>query len=414
MSNPKNLKKYTRIIDGKGIEPEINLPKSAFGDLRTVELSPIFQGSFEYTVDNTRLNANVVSNGGTVTQASGMAVLTSGTTTGGNAKLESTSPAKYRPGLGGLLRFTSLFTTPVANTEQILGLADELGSSTIFENGYMIGYVGTVFGFHRFQNDVIITIPITNWDDPLDGSGVSGMTIDLTKMNVWEIRYQYLGAGAVELWAESDTTGRFTKVHQINYANQEITPSTHNPNFHFMMWVENNASSSVILKASSYAYFVEGFTQYRELHQPIFASGEVILNSVTSEVALLTIRNKATYNSKNNFIHIILNKTSVAIEASSPNNLGGCRLVKNATLGGSPSYSDINTSDSVVEIDTAATTVTNGDTLFHGDLAGKNDTDSENISDYKILLGAGETLTFAVSSVSSATFHGSLLWKELF
>jgi len=43
------------------------LPFSAFEDLRTIELSPIYQGSFEYTVDNTEITTNTVTNGETLT-----------------------------------------------------------------------------------------------------------------------------------------------------------------------------------------------------------------------------------------------------------------------------------------------------------------------------------------------------------
>ena len=39
------------------------LPLSAFGDLRTIELSPQFQGSFEYTVDNTDLFEKMIGKG---------------------------------------------------------------------------------------------------------------------------------------------------------------------------------------------------------------------------------------------------------------------------------------------------------------------------------------------------------------
>ena len=140
----------------------VSLPLTAFGDLRTAELSPIFQYTFEYTVDNTELTVNNITNGGTVTQADAMAVVTSSTTTNSTACLRSKQHAKYRAGQGGLSRFTALFTTPVAATEQLVGLAGAAGSSTSFENGYMIGYVGTVFGFHRFVNDVLFTIPLSD------------------------------------------------------------------------------------------------------------------------------------------------------------------------------------------------------------------------------------------------------------
>lgn len=45
------------------------IPVSAFGDLRTSELSSIFQGSFEYTVSNTEITETTAVAPATVTQA---------------------------------------------------------------------------------------------------------------------------------------------------------------------------------------------------------------------------------------------------------------------------------------------------------------------------------------------------------
>ena len=135
---------------------------------------------------------------------------------------------------------------------------------------------------------------------------------------------------------------------------------------------------------------------------------------VTSEVAIFTIRNKATYAGKTNFIEVLLESVYASLEASSANNLAELRLVKDATLGGTPSYSDIHTSDSVVDIDTAGTTVTGGDTLLGTALAGKNDRESQNIMPYSFILQPGETITVAGTSAASATIKAGILWKELF
>lgn len=389
--------------------------RTAFGEVLVGELYPQFQGSFEYTVSNTDLNTNTVANGGTVTQASGMAVMTTSITTASTALFQSKQHAKYRPGLGGLSRFTALFTSPVAATEQLIGIADEVGSSVAFKNGYMVGYIGTTFGFHIFRNDTITTIAQAGWDDPMDGTGASGMTLDQTKLNVFEIKYQYLGAGAIQLLIEDDSTGQFVVVHTVLYANNNIEPSVYNPNFEHIMWVNNKATTNnLILKSSSYAYFVEGKTSFIELHQPENASGTREKTTVTTEVAIFTIRNKSTYASKTNFIDIFLLGAGGSIEASSANNLGKLRIIKNTTLGGSPSYSDISTTNSVIEIDTAGTTITGGKELGAGLLAGKNDRFRISLIDNKIILNPGETLTVAGSSANSATIDAQISWRELF
>ena len=395
---------------------DIKSPLAAFGELLTAQLTPVFQNSFEYTVDNTELTSNAVVNGGSVTQANAMAVCTSSTTTASTAKLISKQHAKYRPGMGGLFRFTALFTTGVATTEQFIGILDEAGSSESFKNGYAIGMNGTDFSILRFQNDVLMAVAQSSFsEDPLDGTGPSGMTIDITKLNVFEIRFQYLGAGEIDFLVENPSTGLFFIFHKIEYSNAYTTPSVYNPNIHATLWVNNKATTSnIILKSASYAYFIEGKNNLQQIQQPEFSSGKRGKGTVTTEVALFTIRNKASYASKSNFIDIKILYFSIGVEASSANNLASFRIVRNATLGGSPSYSDINTSDSVMDIDTAGTTVTGGKEILQVELAGKNDRALELIEALNIIINPGETVTVAVSSENSATFNGSILWRELF
>lgn len=390
-------------------------PKTAFGELLVGQLYPQFQGSFEYTVDNTDLSTNTTVSGGTITQASGMALVSSSTTTTSTALFQSKQHAKYKSGLGGVDRFTALFSVPVATTEQYIGIMDENGSSESFKNGYAIGYDGTTFGFHRFQNDTKFTTAIADWDDPLDGTGTSGMVLDQTKLNIYYIQYQYLGAGAIKILMENQATGKLVIVHTIDYANLNTEPSVHNPNFHHTMWVNNKDTiSNIVLKSSSYGYFVEGKTSFIELHQPENASGAKEKTSVTTEVAIFTIRNRLTYASKTNFIDIVLMGAGASIEASSANNLGNVRIVKNATLGGVPSYSNINTNNSVIEVDTAGTTVTGGKEVGAGLLAGKNASLRASLIENKILLNPGDTITITGSSVNSATVRAQITWRELF
>ena len=170
----------------------------------------------------------------------------------------------------------------------------------------------------------------------------------------------------------------------------------------------------MIVKSSSYAYFTEGKTSLIELHQPENASGTKEKGDVTAEIAIFTIRNKAVYASKANFIDIILLGTGGSIEASSANNLGSIRVVKNAALGGTPSYSDINATNSVIEFDMDGTTVTGGKELGAGLLAGKNDRFGFSLISNKIMLNPGETLTLAGSSDNSATIRAQVTWRELF
>jgi len=396
-------------------KPAIQGPLTAFGDSRVAELSPIFHGSFEYSVTNSLLFKLVNTNGGNVTQALGMAVVSTSTTTSSTAELKSVQHLKYHPGLGGLVRFTALFTSPVANTEQYVGLAGDTGVSEPFDNGYMVGYDGTTFGFHRFSNDTKISVPQSSWDDPMDGTGPSGMTLDQTKLNVFYIQFQYLGAGAIKLFIENDSTGDLTLVHTVDYANANVEPSVHNPNFHFILWVNNKATTTnLIVKSSSYGAFIEGKVTHIERHIPLNSSGAKEKTGVVTEVAIFTIRNKTSFAGKTNLIDILLLGAQASIEAGSANNLGQIRIVKNATLGGSPAYSDINTTNSIIEIDTAGTTVTGGTEIAFLPLAGKNDSVIVSIESWSLTLNPGDTITVAGLSANSATIDAAVVWHELF
>lgn len=407
--------KQTR-YDSKGVEVvQLN---TAFGEQIVAQVHPQFQQSFEYTVSNTELNTIITSGTATVTQASAMAVIGTGTTAGSEGLFKSTHHAKYKAGLGGLLRFTALFSSGVANTWQLAGLADEHGSTAEFKNGFMIGFNGANPTICRFQNDALFEVARTSWDDKLDGTGKSGVALDFTKLNVFYIQFQYLGGGNIYFWIEHPDTGIPFKFHTLKYANLFTSPSVHNPNFHITFYVDNLATTSnIVLKTSSYGYFIEGITELIEIHQPQFTSGTKSKTTVTSEVAIFTVKAKSTYptaSPKTNYIDALVEYFGSSIEASAANNLGTVRLVKNATLGGAPSYSDIHATDSIMEIDTSGTTVTGGVELLSVELAGKNDKAANNLIPYKHIIHPGETVTVAGSSANSATIKSSLLWKELF
>lgn len=409
MSQILGQQREVRIVDDKSTS------RTAFGDLQVGELCPIFQGIFEYTVDNTELLINTAIGSGSVTQANGMGVVGTSNTTGSSALMRSKQHGRYHSGLGGLSRFTAMWSEPVDNTEMYIGIAGATGVSSAFVNGYMVGYDGTTFGFHRFQNDTKFTIPISQWDDPLDGNGSSGMTIDQTKLNVFQIQFQYLGAGAINLFIEDDSTGGFVEVLKVLYANKNVTPSVYNPSFFHTVFTNNKATTNNMeIKTASYAFFIEGKTEFIELHQPDFASGIKQKTTVTSEVAILTIRNKATYASKTNFIDILIQGLSGSVDTNASNNISALRLVKNTTLGGTPSYSDINTTNSVIEIDTSGTTLTGGQELIAISLSGKNASDARDITKFRIILNPEDTLTIAGSSSGSATMNAGILWRELF
>lgn len=374
---------------------------SAFGELLTAKLTPRVQIDFNYN-----LNADIIdttlTGSGTATQSNSKMVLQTTAADTSSAQLTSRRVLKYNPGQGALVRFTSIFTTGVANSSQEIGGGDAT-------DGLFFGYNGVAFGILRRQNSVDYWTVQSNWN--LDQGG--GMQIlpfmDWTKGNVFQVRYQWLGFGAITFSVENPSTGRFIEVHRIQYANAYTDPSIFNPSLPLCARVENTSNATnIMLQSSSMAGFIEGDV---EDLGPINAISNTKSGVTTTLTNILTIRNKTTFASKANKVSLKLKFLSYSVDGTKP---AIVQMVRNATLGGSPSYNDISANTSVVDYDIAGTTVTGGKEIiaFSPSKAGG---DTVPMQDLNIELLPGETLTVAVAATSGTTDATvATTWREDF
>ena len=120
------------------------LQQTAFGELLVSGLKPQAAWRFDYGV-NTRIVDVTTANGGTVTTDANRAKLSTSTAVNGSARIETVKQLRYFPGIGGLLRMTSVFSTPKANSKQLFGLGDGV-------DGLYYGYIGTDFVVGRISN----------------------------------------------------------------------------------------------------------------------------------------------------------------------------------------------------------------------------------------------------------------------
>jgi hypothetical protein len=64
-----------------------------------------------------------------------------------------------------------------------------------------------------------LVIPQSQWNiDKMDGTGASGMNIDITKMQMWAIDYAWYGAGAIR-WGIKDHRGEIKYAHRLAHGN---------------------------------------------------------------------------------------------------------------------------------------------------------------------------------------------------
>jgi hypothetical protein len=390
------------------IEPVTNdlrvaLPKSAFGELEVVQPTPVIQADFTYNV-NADMVDSTVTGSGTVTQADAMAVLQTTAAASSSAKIETKRFLKYRPGQGCHVRGTALFTTGVANSEQLFGCGDDI-------DGFFFGYDGTSYGVLHRNNSVDTWIPQASWNgDTMDGTGPTGQNVDPTKGNVYEISFQWLGFGLVRFAIEDSNTGEFVTVHELRYANANTVPSLLNPSFPILWSAKNTTNTTnITVKGASCCAEIEGKIEYLG---PTNAIGNSKTSVTTTFTNIITIRNKSTYQTLTNRTPINILKYSISVDGTKPAEF---QLVKNTTLGGTPSYTDISANTSVIEYDTAGTTLTGGQSIDFGTLGATGSASEGNTQTTDIILLPSETLTLAVRATQSTTdATAAIRWVEDF
>jgi len=372
-----------------------------FGNLSTTQISPQIQLQFPYTI-NTDLVKTSVTGSGAVTHSVPFAVCSTTAASSSSARVSSKDNLHYRTGQGGLCMFTAIFTEGVAGSVQEVGLGDS-------QDGLLFGYNGTSFGINRRSNSSDNYIPQSTWNkDKMNGTGSSGVTLDPTKGNVYKIQYQWLGFGVINFFIESQTTGNFILVHQISYPNQNTTTSVLNPSMPLTLSASNTSNTTnIVVKCPSIAAFVEGNI-----------SGESVLYSinnqktgVTTQLNILTIKCNATFGGISNRKQVRPIQLSIA---NTSNADAIFRLHVNPTLGGSPSYTDINTNSSVVSYDVAGTTVASGKIISSFYLNGNREL-LVDLSLYPFTLNNSDILTIsATSSGAAIVASASISWGEEF
>jgi hypothetical protein len=367
----------TKVFPDGGIA--IDATKTVFGNLLVDEPFPVLQKEFSYTL-NTQVVSTTTTGSGTVTQATSFANIASGAAINSSAQLVSKRTIRYRPGQGSRTTFGCIFAAGAAGNTQIAGI----GNPT---DGLFFGFNGTSFGILHRNNTVETWIPKTTWNiDKMDGTGLSGVNLDVTKGNVYLIQFQWHGFGTIRFWIEETTTGRFHEVHRIQYANANTTASMSIPYFTFLAQSVNTTNNTnQIIKLTAFSSLNEGIAR---MLGPRFGVDNSKTLSATSNTAILSIRNRTTFNSLTNRISIHLRDLS----ASTDTRQAVVSFIRNTTLGGVPSWTNVNTSDSVIEFDTAATTATGGVVLFSICLGTSTGTNQQ-FQIYDITLEPGDTIT---------------------
>lgn len=196
---------------GKGFSGDL------FGRLKVSNPYTLFDSSHHYSQDGDFSDV-VLGAGSTVgiITAQSTATLSIGTTAGCSIIRESKRVFAYQPGKALQTMQTFVLNPAQPNLIQRVGYASS-------ENGIMLELNGSQVNIIKRTAisgvGTTITVPQSQWNqDPLDGTGVSGINLDFTKAQLMFTEYEWLGVGCVRVGFVNEN-GVFHIAHIFNHAN---------------------------------------------------------------------------------------------------------------------------------------------------------------------------------------------------
>ena len=391
-----------------GVNPQGNLevsiknPTGVLGEVITANLTPILQADFVYGI-NSNLFSSTLTGSGTATSTSQLGIASTTATINSSSLIQSVRRAKYRAGEGLLARFTAQFTAGVANSTQTAGMRNAA------IDGWFIGYNGTSFGIMYRRNSVDTWVAQASFNkDKLDGTGASGITLDPTKINIFQLSIGCLGVRGCTFSIMHPTTGSWVLFHDyiLTGTTADQTQSI-NPTMTFGIQATNTTNATnIVVKNGGVGVFIIGS---RERIGSTYGLNN-FKSVATTDTNIITIRNNTTMNSVTNQAQIRIRSLSVSTAAAVPVVF---KLIKNTTLGGVPAYTDVDATNSCAARDIAGTTVTGGNTQFNTTV-GANGNAFIDLTEFDIFLAPSETLTCTAATISggAANHVVAINWNE--
>lgn len=188
----------------------------AFGRTRVSAPLTLFDSSHRYN-DN-GLWSTSSGNGGTYAFNANEGLVNLNVTTASGSEIirETNKVCSYQPGKSLLFMSTFVMNTAKANLRQRVGYYGEA-------NGLYLEVSGTAGPFFVERSSVSgslteTRVPQTDWNiDKLDGTGKSGITLDITKAQILWFDIEWLGLGTVR--AGFVINGAFIHCHSFHHAN---------------------------------------------------------------------------------------------------------------------------------------------------------------------------------------------------
>lgn len=387
----------------------------AFGRLRTSTPFTLFDSSHRFS-DNGLWSSGITS-GATATfnSSQGLVDLAVTTTSGSEIIRETTKVFSYQPGKSLLVLSTFVMNTAKAGLRQ------------------RVGYYGAANGYYLEQNDTTISFvertsvsgslvntPIakSGWNvDKMDGTGPSGVTLDLTKAQILFMDLEWLGVGTVRVGFVVD--GNFYVCHKFHHANIIMTTYITTASLPLRYEITHTATQTVTstLKQICSTVLSEGGYELSGMQQAIALpiNAPRTLGTIGTFYPVISIRLKTDR------LDAIAIPSAIAILPISTGNFNWQLVASGTTTGGSWVSAGTNSS---INYNITGTSFTGGRIVANGYFSATSQSSSQiEISKSAIfqfqlernsITATPYELTLIVSSSSSNdTIVASMDWEEI-
>jgi len=318
----------------------------------------------------------------------------------------------YQPGKSQLVLLTARMSDSSAGVKGSVGLFDD-DNGMFFTNDE--GTLKVVCRSNVTGTPVDAEVDSPDWNgDPMDGTGGSGVTLDVTKTQIMFIDIEWLGVGSVRMGFVVD--GQFIVAHTFQNANNKDVVYMSTPNLPLRYQIENDGTgaatdldhicSTVISEGGAHTNGV--------LHYESTAGTHVNANSDGTIYAIFGIKLKAAN------IGAWVDLVSVSLAETAGSNNVEWMLYLNPTVADTFTYENLTNSAVMVARGATANTVTNGLCIDGGHFSsGNRGGASGSALENAIHLGAAidgtvDEIVLCARPIGSSNcdIEGGITWRE--
>lgn len=406
-------------IGGTGYNTLGNISASsdAFGRLRISNPVTLFDSAHRYK-DNGKYSTFTAGSGTTSYDAYQSSVLmTVGTALGDKVYRESRRVFAYQPGKSLLIFNTFTFAAAQTNLRQRVGYFT-IDNGIYFEQSNTTKYLVIRKNTSGSVDDTSERVAQSGWNvDRLDGTGISGVTLDTTKAQIFWTDIEWLGVGSVRCGFVIN--GQFIVCHVFHHANILSTVYMTTATLPIRYEIENTgatSASSTMLQICS-SVLSEGGYEARTKQWRATRTTSIASTSVAAGWApIVSIRLAAGRE------NAVVLPGAIHIAGDGNNSLYEFAMIRNATITGG-SWVAHTDSGGNIEYNVTATSMSNGTIEDSGFFASSNQSNNLRTEDitynWEQQLGrdqtpTSDTLTLAARHlVNGGNVYGSLNWHDL-